>query len=394
MNSAADLHTIRLSIARRIVEHIRHDTSDLAPSAMRNPAAVYTDSEHHQRERQLLFRETPVVACLSQELPEPLSYRVFDDVGVPIVVTRGEDGKVRAFLNICTHRGARLVRRDEGKSKLFRCWFHGWSFDTQGRLRGAPERERFGDCLAASEHLTEVPAAERYGLVFVQATPGQTMDIDAHLGDFAAQLKLLNIERAAPVAADTMAVQANWKYALDTYGEGYHAVALHKETLGPLFRPDITVFDPFGPHFRIHFVEHSMAEWLDKPEDQWQVMDRIGGIHYIFPNTVIFVGKVKPGENFYQVFRHFPGESVGETITRHAIYAPSGVQSEEDRETVRQAFIDTRYVVEREDYIAAAEGWHNLLALPADHTLLFGQQELVLQHMHKNFSQRLGETTP
>jgi len=110
-----------------------------------------------------------------------------------------------------------------------------------------------------------------------------------------------------------MPVKSNWKYALDTYGEGYHAIALHRESLGPLFRCDISIFDTYGPHFRIHFVEHSMKEWLNSPEDEWNAVDRLGGIHYIFPNTIIFAGKVKPGRKFYQLFRHFPGEAVGET---------------------------------------------------------------------------------
>src|SRR5512142_1056493 len=120
----------QLSRARRIRDHIKNGTSDLAPEAMRNDVSVYLDPVRHAAERQKLFRETPVVACLSTDLPQPGSYRTFDETGVPIVVVRGKDGQVRAFLNICTHRGARLVRQPEGKANLMTCWFHGWSFGT------------------------------------------------------------------------------------------------------------------------------------------------------------------------------------------------------------------------------------------------------------------------
>lgn len=128
----------RRSINRRIVGHIRNGTSDLADGAMRNSVAVYTDPARHAAERQKLFRETPVVACLSADLPSAGSFRTFDETGVPIVVVRGRDGEVRAFLNICTHRGARLVREAEGQARLFTCWFHGWSFANDGKLAAAP----------------------------------------------------------------------------------------------------------------------------------------------------------------------------------------------------------------------------------------------------------------
>ena len=267
---------------------------------------------------------------MSADLAEPGSFRTFDEAGVPIFVVRDVKGQVRAYLNICVHRGARLVRSPLGKAKAFTCWFHGWTYDTTGALRGAPEKERFGECVR-DRHLIEVPAGERCGLVFVQATPGSSMDLDAHLGDFAKELEILELGRAEFVKSGTLPVKANWKYALDTYGEGYHAIALHRESLGPLFRCDISIFDTYGPHFRIHFVEHSMKEWLDKPEDDWDAVDRLGGIHYIFPNTIIFAGKVKPGRKFYQMFRHFPGEAVEETTTHQSIYAPAGVTSEEYR---------------------------------------------------------------
>ena len=313
---AERLHETRLGLGRRIVQHIRDGTSDLADAPMRNDVSVYTDPARHAAERRKLFRETPVVACLSSEIAEPGQFRTFDDTGVPIVVVRGRDGEVRAFLNVCLHRGARLVREPRGKANLFTCWFHGWSYANDGRLAAVPEAERFADAardsaLPERDHLIAVPVAERFGLVFVQATPGSTMDIDAHLGDFGPQLEILNLGDAEWVKEGELPVASNWKFALDTYGEGYHFAALHKQTLAPHFRNDITVYDRFGPHHRVLFVSRQTEAWLDKPEDDWGVDDGIGGIHYIFPNTILFVGSVSPGKKYCTTFRHFPGEEVG-----------------------------------------------------------------------------------
>ena len=384
----------RLKLGRRVVAHIRNSTSDLADHPMRNDVSVYTDPARHAAERQKLFRETPLVACLSRELPEPGSYRTFDETGVPIVVVRGADGAVRAFLNICVHRGARLVREPAGQAKLFTCWFHGWSYGLNGKLAAAPEAERFEDALCGHDHLVSVPAAERFGLVFVQATPGSTMDIDAHLGSFGAELELLQLEQAEPVKAGQLPVKANWKYALDTYGEGYHFAALHKQTLAPFFRNDITVYDRFGPHHRVLFVGREQEAWLDLPESEWGVEHRIGGIHYIFPNTILFAGAVSPGKGYYTTFRHFPGEAPGETVTHKTIYAPKGVHSEEYRGEVEAAYDATAQVVETEDYVVAAQGWRNMTVLPAGSSVVYGRQEMALQNVHRSISDAIGMPLP
>lgn len=384
----ADKLATRYAQARRIAAHVRNNTSDLAPSPMRNDASVYTDPVRHAAERQKLFRETPVVACLSSDLPKPGSYRLFDETDVPVVVVRGTDGDVRAYLNICMHRGARLVREQSGTARLFTCWFHGWSFDsTKGTLAGVPERERFEGGLDASKHLISVPAAERYGLVFVQATPGSKMDIDAHLGSFAPILEGLDLDQAEHVKSAPLPVASNWKYALDTYGEGYHFAALHKSTLAPYFRNDVTVYDKFGPHHRVGFASRDMETWASKPESEWPV-GAPSGIHYLFPNTIIFVGSVRPGFTYTTLFRHFPGEDVGQTVTHKSIYAPRGVNSDAYRTEVEAGFDATAHVVMTEDYVTAAEGYRNLTMLPKGATVVYGRQELALQYQHRSIDRK------
>lgn len=393
------LHETRLALGRRIVEHIRGGGSDLADAPMRNDVSIYTDPARHALERRKLFRETPLVACLSNDIKAPGDFRTFDEAEVPIVVVRGRDGEARAFLNICLHRGARLVRESEGRANLFTCWFHGWSYAVDGRLAAVPEAERFSDGAGTSalddrNHLVAVPVAERYGLVFVQATPGGAMDIDTHLGDFGPQLELLQLDKAERVKSGVLPVASNWKYALDTYGEGYHFAALHKQSLGPFFRNDITVYDRFGPHHRVLFVARDMERWLDQPEAAWGVDDALGGIHYIFPNTILFAGSVSPGKRYYTTFRHFPGEAPGETITYKTIYAPCGVRSDGHRREVEEAWDATAQIVRNEDYVVAAEGWRNLAFLPKGRTVVYGRQELALQNVHRAIADAIGAPLP
>lgn len=389
----ADVVETRLGQARRMAEHIRNGTSDLAEAPMVNAVSVYTDPARYEREVDVLFRRTPQLVCLSSELKEPGAFRTFDEAGVPVLVTRRADGGVAAFLNICPHRGARLVRTECGTAKRFTCWFHGWTYANDGRLVAATEAERFGGGLDGREHLVPLAAEERFGMVFVLPTPGVALNLDAHLADFAPVLEGLRLTDTEWVKSDVLPVAANWKYALDTYGEGYHFAALHRLTLAPYFRNDITVYDHWGPHYRVSFAERGMVALIDKPESEWGIRPEPGGVHYLFPNVILFVGSVRPGSTYLTIFRHYPA-GLGETRTYKSIYAIGGVQSEEHRAEVTAAFDATAHVVRTEDYVTAAEGWRNLTFLPPGATVVYGRQEIALQNQHRAVAAAIGLPLP
>jgi len=176
------LRTLRRELARDLVENQRQGTTALAPGVLFEDVAFFLDPARFPAERQTFFLDMPLVACLSADLPEPGSYRTFDDAGVPILLTRGKDGQVRAFLNVCPHRAARIVRDERGKAGRFTCRFHGWTFDNAGQAIGIPEESRFCGEIGEQKHLVPLPTEERYGLVFVMATPGAEKDLDTHRG--------------------------------------------------------------------------------------------------------------------------------------------------------------------------------------------------------------------
>ncbi len=387
---AAETRAHRIDYMRRAIAHLKNKTSDLAPAPMANPARVYLDPERHALERRRLFRETPVLVCLSSDLAEPGAFKLFDETGVPLIVTRTKDGRVRAFLNVCKHRGAALTHEREGKANKFTCWFHGWTYSNEGVLIGAPEKDRFEGCLDGREALTEYPCDERHGLVFAIATPGARIDLDAHLGAFGDVLAAMNLSTCVKVKSGELPVASNWKYALDTYGEGYHFATLHPQTISPNTRSDITIYDHFDPHHRVGFVDRSLEKLVDTPESDWPLQEEPSGIHYLFPNTILFAGSVIPGKAYLTTFRHFPGESPGETVTHKTIYSYGPLRDETHRGEVEYAFDATAHVVRTEDYVVAAEGWRNLSLLPADATVVYGRQEVALQNVHRAIARAIG----
>ena len=381
------LRALRRKLAPGIVEMQRKGETARATSVLHESAAFFFDPAMFEREYQALFRQMPVVACLSSQLPDVGSFRTFDDAGVPMLLSRGKDGKVRAFLNACAHRGARVVREPCGKAARFTCRFHGWTYDTSGKVIGLPEEDEFCGQIEANKRLVECPAEERHGLVFVVPTPGAVLDLDAHLGLLDADFAAIGLESAEVVHADLLQVTGNWKYGADTFFETYHLNSLHYETFKGLFSPTC-VFDTFGPHHRFTFAPQMLPEWVSMPPEQWQV-DLIPLQYFLFPNTIISVGTTgKTGltVNIHQIFPQAPDHFT----SRLSFCAVGGVQSADHRAEIDRAYQTARQALVNEDYSVTGESHVGLPALPQDMTLPIGRQEVGVQNFHNNVRRLTG----
>jgi len=378
------------TLLRRMVAHVAAGgTTDLAPAPLPIDASVYTDPARFAAEKRELFAARPVLACLSGDIPAPGDTRLFEETGTPILIVRAQDGQVHAFLNMCMHRGAKLVSECARKTALT-CPFHGWTFSLDGRLKGIPGSEGFAGIDPAQRGLIRVPAAEWRGLVFIRPSPGtEPLDIAAHLGDFAPELAQLELAGARPVKAGELQAQANWKYVMDTYGESYHFASLHKQTIAPYFTTNIGCYEAFGRNYRLVFPSKEQALLAGKPESEWPQTE-YSALHFLFPNTMFFIGSVAGGRSYIQIFRLFPGAEVGEMRCQFAVYAAQGEESESYRAEVAQAYDDTAYVVQNEDYATAARAWANLATAPAGFRVVLGRNEIALQDFQRNVASVIG----
>jgi carnitine monooxygenase subunit len=273
---------------------------------------------------------------------------------------------------------------------LIVCPFHAWSFDATGKLVGLPGKVGFEGIDRSTRNLVPVPCTEWNGMIFVKAYPGnEPIDIEAYLQDFAPELAQLELARAEPVKNGVLTANSNWKFALDTYGESYHFSTLHASTIGQTHFNDIAVYDRFGPHHRVSFPHKAAAGWVNMPEQDWPVMD-YGGVHYLFPNTILFIGSIEPGRGYTQIFRLFPGESVGTMRTLFNVYAPNGIKSDQHRAEVEFAYDATAQVVTTEDYHIASNGWANLVHAPDDFQVVYGRNEIALQNTHHALAEAIG----
>lgn len=390
-----DWQAVRYDLARaelrQMVDMVAARETERADGPLPLHKGVYIDEARFAAEREHLFLGQPIIAGLSGDIPNPGDLLLFDAAGPSIIVARGKDGVVRAFRNMCTHRGAKLVEESEPFSDhraRLTCPFHAWTYDAAGKLIGQPSKASFAGCEIGARNLLEVPCQEYLGLIFVRPGGGEPIDAAAHLGSIAPVLEAIELHRAEPVKKGILTADSNWKFALDTYSEGYHFATLHDSTIGQTHYSDVSVVERFGRHHRIGFPDKSVGELIGKDEAEWPVTD-YGGVHFIFPNSVLFFGAVTPGSFFTQLFRLFP-DGVGKTRCQFAVYAPFGNEGEAHQAMCEMAYDATATVVQTEDYRVASNGYANLLTAPDDYHVVLGSNEAAVQWVHQHIAEAIG----
>ena len=367
-----------IDLTRRAVKLARDKTTDLARAEHTVHAGEYTSIERHRRDVAMLLASPQLVGYVS-ELPEPGTYCTKSVMGRSVLLTRTSTGSVKAFNNVCLHRQSQ-VATGCGKAKRFTCPYHAWTYDDSGRLVGLPGREGFPGIQVKSDGLTELPATEFAGFLWVALDPAATLDISAHLGPLAEELDSWGIGRWSPLGEKVLDSPINWKLAVDTFSENYHFATVHRETFATIARSNCTVFDSFGPHHRLIFPLNSILELENVPEDQWDPFQNMVVIYALFPNIVLSV-TIANGE----LFRIYPAALPGRSITVHQNSTPLDIAEESVAAGAQAVFDYAHATVRDEDYRLVAGLQANLESGARDH-LLFGRNEPGLQHRHTSWA--------
>ena len=283
-------HQTQAALIRRIFAHMDAGTTDRGAAAV-SPVERYISAERLKREQEMI-RALPVMLCASSRVATPGDWFTHDLSGVPVLVVRGQDGKLRAFLNACRHRGVRVADGPCGRGRRnFVCPYHSWTYDLDGSLRGLPHPQEFPDLDRAVHGLVALPVAEACGLVWVVTSAGAGLDIRAWLGPMADDLRSFGYDRFVQHAERRFDVKHDWKLVADGNLEAYHFQYLHRDTIAGLFQDNRMVADAFGDHWRVVLPKKSIETLRTLPEDQWRLADHCNIIYYFFPNTMfLFIG--------------------------------------------------------------------------------------------------------
>jgi nitrite reductase/ring-hydroxylating ferredoxin subunit len=373
-----------IEMARDNLAHVlAGDTPSQTDDVMRVPAAHYLDAERWRREV-ALFKRLPLMLALGGEMREPYSYKAMTVVDTPVLLTRGDNGEVRAFVNSCSHRGAVVVADGAGTARRFACPYHNWTYDPKGDLVGVTDRAFFGDIETSCLGLTPLPVAERAGLIFVVLTPGAPMSIDDHLSGYDHVLDFFGFGDWHLVKRNEID-GPNWKIAYDGYLDFYHLPFLHRNSFGP----DISnkaIYRAWGPHQRVTSPDPAMIDMQAQPEHEWD-LDRIcGGVWTIFPH-VSFAG----GSGGGLISQLFPGPTPGTSTTVQSYFLAKEPSEERRREAEATADFLER-VVREEDYPTGLR-LQRALATGAKEFVIFGRNEGGGQRFHTLLDQYVSDAT-
>ena len=195
------------------------------------PARFYTDPAIFKAERDEVFLKSWFFLCRAEDLPQPGDYRAFDSPGGPIVLIRGNDAKLRCFVNFCRHRGSILL---EGKGNVggkITCPYHAWSYLNDGRLYGCPDMKDAEGFDKVENGLVGLDLDEWEGFVFARFTR-EGPSLREHLGDFPDRMASHKLGRMRCTWSMTLDVSCNWKLILENAVETYHTGIVHRDTVG------------------------------------------------------------------------------------------------------------------------------------------------------------------
>jgi phenylpropionate dioxygenase-like ring-hydroxylating dioxygenase large terminal subunit len=209
------------------------------------PGWLYHDREFLEAEKRAFLRAAPQIVCHESEIAQPGEWRSLEYLGDGVIVIRGDDGQVRAFANVCRHRGSRLVDGSGGCAKVLTCPYHAWSYARDGRLVGVPQRGEYPGLRPETLGLVPIALENWRGFLFVTLEPGAPSAAEM-MAPFEAEVEPYRFEELRAIGRVTLRPRAlNWKTIADNYSDGLHI---------PIGHPGLTRL--FGRNYRISAHDH------------------------------------------------------------------------------------------------------------------------------------------
>lgn len=237
--------------------HMRKDSQD----GWSLPAWTYSDPEFAALENDRIFRPGWQVVCHVSDVPNAGDWHSLDYIGESVIVVRGGDQQLRAFTNVCRHRGSRLVDGSSGCAKKLVCPYHAWTYDLDGRLTGVPDSASYPTLDKAKAGLVAVDMEVWQGFIFIRLESGGP-SVAEMMAPYEDQIAPYRFEELQALGRVTMRTrEVNWKNVGDNYSDGLHI---------PVAHPGLTRL--FGKSYGVEAEPHVDRMWgdlVDRPSTNW-----------------------------------------------------------------------------------------------------------------------------
>lgn len=367
---------------------LREDDRDqeMLGRVVKIPVRVYTEPDVLKNELDTVFRDYPLVAGHASQVREPGSYLLSSWNRIPYVVVRDKEGVLRAFLNTCRHRGARLVSGCEKELRAFVCPFHGWTYNLDGSLKAITKDYNFPDINCDHYNLKELPVKESMGLIWVHPTPGATIDLSSFLGtEINSDIEHFEFDKLKMHRKEVLVKNANWKLLLKTYLERYHVPVMHRKTIADLFVKGVIAHFEHGPHIRMAAARTNLPEVAQVDPKSWRLLNYAAVLYILFPNTLLILlpGGVVSINSFYP-------EGPDKTIWTHEmLYMEENYPGEEGQKILAARFDNVHSnLFDKEDF-GIAEDIQKGLRHGANEFHTMGLEEGLVALFQENIDQRL-----
>ena len=359
----------------RIFTHIDNGTTDLGDTIWKEPVENYYSLERFNAEIALL-RKLPIAYCPSAALPQNGSYIARNASKTPLLVVRGEDGEVRAFINACRHRGMQVANGSGCKKKAFVCPYHAWTYSLEGKLKRIPGEDGFPDLNKDDHGLVEVSAIEKGGIVYVQQD---------------GQIDINSLEKCLNYFTDDQEMfqqgevtdKANWKLLTETLLEGYHIKSLHRDTFYPYGLDNINLVETFGPNSRVIFPFKRIEKLRDLQPNERKIKGTVTAVYHLFPNASVSL--LSKHSNLTIM------EPIAPNQVKLVTYLMTNPETKGSTANLEDARRDALFVNEsgQDEDREAARAIQETVTAPANTHLTFGYFEKAIVNFHSHLSKHL-----
>ncbi|MGB5326425.1 MAG: aromatic ring-hydroxylating dioxygenase subunit alpha [Pseudomonadales bacterium] len=309
---------------KELIEQVKQDHCTGSDNNITIPARNHVDPQRHAAE-QRLFARTPLMVAHSSELAAPGDYLVKEIEGRSWLLLRGEDGRARAFLNYCQHRGTLLLDNESGNcGKRITCPYHAWSYNTAGELKAIPHRELFPDVELGSKALRQGSLQEAYGFLWLTQLPMHEQPIREFIGGLHDELEAMQLQGYSVFFNKTRELKANWKLPLYAFLEPYHIGVLHKNSIADFFIKNIASSERFGPHIRSYVPRKNVLELESLDWEQANLSEYVTNTNLVFPNVCMISHPTS-----ISVIAMFPGSEPGACSWQHWLLVPEAPKTAE-----------------------------------------------------------------